>query len=322
MKNSKQHSKYEIRNQVHDSVQEIVSFKKILLGQHTPTLLRKIVLICVHYCENPSFDLLNSLTKNHFILQYRSAIFAFIADWYGGVMWYENVADTLNCGQIYSRDEIVSRLKKEKTGLNENSYFWIVGNLVKDGLLKRTGRDKYSICDENTKNVYKPLYSEKAVAIKNKLEKKYPLVKFVIFETVLLNEFLNHQIAHNTIFIQTERDVSEFIFDYLRENTKTNMLYKPNQAEFDRYWQPESLIVTDLTSEAPMNIDSPHEITAEKMLVDIFCDKIINLTYGKSEYKSVVDEIYSRYQVDTARLLRYARRRNKEKEIMQFIDGK
>ena len=118
------------------------------------------------------------------------------------------------------------------------------------------------------------------------------------------------------------RDVSEFIFDYLRENTKTNMLYKPNQAEFDRYWQPESLIITDLTSEAPMNTDSPHEITAEKMLVDIFCDKIINLTYGKSEYKSVVDEIYSRYQVDTARLLRYARRRNKEKEIMQFIDGK
>ena len=237
-------------------------------------------------------------------------------------MWYENVADSLNCGQIYSRDEIVSRLKKEKTGLNENSYFWIVGNLVKDGLLKRKGRDKYSVCDENTKNVYKPLYSEKAVAIKNKLERKYPLVKFIVFETVLLNEFLNHQIAHNTIFIQTERDVSEFIFDYLRENTKTNVLYKPNQAEFDRYWQPESLIVTDLTSEAPMNIDSPHEITAEKMLVDIFCDKIINLTYGKSEYKSIVDEIYSRYQVDTVRLLRYARRRNKEKEMMQFIEGK
>ena len=71
-----------------------------------------------------------------------------------------------------------------------------------------------------------------------------------------------------------------------------------------------------------MNIDSPHEITAEKMLVDIFCDKIINLTYGKSEYESIVETIYSRYQVDTARLLRYARRRNKEKEIMQFIDGK
>lgn len=237
-------------------------------------------------------------------------------------MWYKNVADTLNCGQTYSREEIISVLKKEKTGLNENSYFWIVGNLVKEGVLKRTGRDKYSLCDGITKDVYKPLYSEKAFALKNKLERKYPLVKFTVFETVLLNEFLNHQIANNTIFIQSERDVSGFIFNYLRENTKANVLYKPNQAEFDRYWQAESLIVTDLTSEAPLNTDFPHEITAEKMLVDIFCDKIIRLTYGESEYKSVVDAVYSRYQVDTARLLRYARRRNKEKEIIQFVEGK
>ena len=237
-------------------------------------------------------------------------------------MWYKNVADTLSFGQIYSREEIISVLKKEKTGLNENSYFWIVGNLVKEGVLKRTGRDKYSLCDGIVKDVYKPLYSEKATALKNKLERKYPLVKFTVFETVLLNEFLNHQIANNTIFIQSERDVSGFIFNYLRENTKANVLYKPNQAEFGRYWQAESLIVTDLTSEAPLNTDFPHEITAEKMLVDIFCDKIIRLTYGESEYKSVVDTVYSRYLVDTARLLRYARRRNKEKEIIQFVAGK
>ena len=228
----------------------------------------------------------------------------------------------LEGGRIYRREDIVSFLKKEKSGLNENSYFWMVGNLVKEGVLQKTGRDKYSLCDGNAKEIYKPFYSEKASSIKDKLAKKYPFVKFTVFESVLLNEFLNHQIAKNTIFIQSEPDVSSFIFNYLRENTRANVLYKPNPAEFGRYWQAESLIVADLTSEAPQNLDSPHEITAEKMLVDIFCDKIIKLTYEEAEYHTVVDAMYSGYRIDSARLLRYARRRNKEQEIKIFVEGR
>lgn len=55
------------------------------------------------------------------------------------------------------------------------------------------------------------------------------------------------------------------------------------------------------------------------MLVDIFCNKTIQLTYSGAEYKTVVETAYERYRVDTVRLLRYARRRHKEKEIGAFI---
>ena len=41
------------------------------------------------------------------------------------------------------------------------------------------------------------------------------IVSFVVFESVLLNEFLNHQIAQNTIYIQVERDLSSYIFNVL-----------------------------------------------------------------------------------------------------------
>ena len=147
------------------------------------------------------------------------------------------------------------------------------------------------------------------------------MIGFTVFESTLLNEFLNHLIARNTIFIQTERDTSAFIFDFIRDNTKANVLYKPSEKDYARYWQPDMIIVLDWTSQAPLNLSAPHDITAEKMLVDIYCDKTIQLTYSGSEYETVVNAVYGRYNVDTVRLLRYAGRRNKADEIKAFLPG-
>ena len=234
-------------------------------------------------------------------------------------MWYDFAIDSLRHGQTYRRAEIISVLKKERDGLSENSYVWAVGNLVKNGLLNHDGRNRYSLAGGKKKTSYIPLYSEAARDIRDQVEMKYPLIGFTVFESVLLNEFLNHQIARNTIFIQAERDIGTFVFEFLRESTNRTVMYRPSQKEYSRYWQPDSVVVLDWTSEAPLDGRFPHDITIEKLLVDIFCDKTIRKTYSESEYASVVETAYDRYNIDTVRLLRYARRRNKEKEIKDFI---
>lgn len=237
-------------------------------------------------------------------------------------MWYEFVISKLQYGKTYRRADIVSILKEEKGDLSNNSYIWAIGNLVKMGALQHTGRNQYSLPDGKQKNIYCPLYSEEAKNIRNKIEKKYPRVGFTIFESVLLNEFLNHQIARNTIFVQAEREISAFVFDFLRKNTDKMVMYRPSRKEYSRYWQPDSVVILDWTSEAPLGRTSPHDVTIEKMLVDIFCDKTIQLTYSSAEYKNMVAVVYERYRVDTVRLLRYARRRHREKEIREFIPQK
>lgn len=234
-------------------------------------------------------------------------------------MWYERAIDNLQHGRIYQRCDIVSILKKEKDTLSDNSYIWIIGELVKRGLLSHEGRNRYALVDGKKKGNYRPLYSEEALHIRNLVEKKYPLIRFTVFESVLLNEFLNHQIARNTIFLQVERDVGAFVFDFLRGELDETIIYRPSRKEYSRYWQPDSIVVTDWISEAPFFRALPHDITLEKILVDIFCDKAIQLTYNHAEYKTVVETAYERYNVDTVRLLRYARRRNKGKEIGAFI---
>lgn len=234
-------------------------------------------------------------------------------------MWYTCIINNLQPGQSYRRADIVDIMKRERYGLSENSYVWAIGSLVKKGLLQHEGRNCYSLPNGKKKGVYIPLYSEEAMTIRDQVEKNYPLIGFTVFESVLLNEFLNHQIARNTIFLQVERDVGAFVFEFLKENTGKAVMYRPSQKEYSLYWGPHSIIVLDWTSEAPLDSNSPHDITIEKLLVDAFCDKAIRKVYSASEYESIVSAAYDRYRVDTIRLLRYARRRNREKEIKEYI---
>lgn len=230
----------------------------------------------------------------------------------------QNILRNLEPGKIYPRKELISIMKNENSEMSDNSLIWIIGYLVKRGKLVHIGRDQYALSGRK-KDEYSPVYSQSAVDIKNHIAGKNPTIGFTVFESTLLNEFLNHLIARNTIFLQTERDTSAFIFDFIRDNTKANVLYKPSEKEYARYWQPDMIVVLDWTSQAPLYLAAPHDITAEKMLVDIYCDKTIRMSYNDGEYPSIVEYIYERYNIDTVRLLRYAGRRNKADEIKAFL---
>ena len=115
--------------------------------------------------------------------------------------------------------------------MSDNSLIWMIGDLVKRGKLIHVGRDQYTLSGRK-KDEYSPVYSQSAVDIKNHIAGKYPAIGFTVFESTLLNEFLNHLIARNTIFLQTERDTSAFVFDFLRDTTKTIVLYKPSEKDY------------------------------------------------------------------------------------------
>lgn len=234
-------------------------------------------------------------------------------------MWYEYAVKSLQHDQIYRRNDIIAALKNVHDGLSENSYRWAVGYLVDHGFLQHTGRDRYTLPQSNEKSDYCPNYSDTAHDIMKSVTEKYPMIEFTVFESVLLNEFLNHQIARNTIFLQVDRNVSGFVFDYVRKSISGSALYSPSVKEYSRYWHPECIIVLNQTSQAPLSNKLPHNITIEKMLVDIYCDKTIKQTYSIAEYENIVNTAYELYNVDTVRLLRYAGRRNKGSEIKQFI---
>lgn len=233
-------------------------------------------------------------------------------------MWYRDIANQFEPGKCYARADVIDILRQARSGLSDNSYIWTVGDLVKEGILQHEGRNQYFLPGKPRKP-YIPLYSVEAQTIRFQVSSRFPLTGFTVFESMLLNEFLNHLIARNTIFIQVNRPLGASVFDFLREHTEKLVLYQPSTKDFTKYWKPDSIVVLDWTSEAPLNPSAPHDITIEKMLVDIYCDKSIRMVYSSAEYPTIVQDVYERYPVDTVRLLRYARRRHRDREISAFL---
>lgn len=221
--------------------------------------------------------------------------------------------------QNYNHQAIISLLMEDNPKLSRNSVQWVLGDLLHEGFIVRNGYDSYSVAEQKLPD-YSPFYSEQSLALMQTISKKYPLTEFTVFETILMNEFLNHLIARNTVIVQCERDVAPFIFREIQEKND-NCLFNPSMKEFDYYWKPGCIVVCGLVSEFPANNEKPHYITIEKMVVDMYCDRYIRSAYELQEYPEIVRQIRKKYSVNEAGMFRYARRRNKEKEIRNIWEN-
>ena len=237
-------------------------------------------------------------------------------------MWAERILPELSGQKIYHRDELFHLMQDEKKDLEDSTFRWVLYKLQRERQLFRTGYDSYSTQKPRELPAYKPYYSEKAKAVQGMLEKDFPQLTFVLFESVLLNEFLNHQIAQNTLYVQVEKEISSYTFDRLRESFTGTVLYNPGKNDFDRYWVRNCLVVLDLISQPPLSHSAPHEMLLEKMLVDIVAEKSIAATFSPSEFPDVFEYAIQSYQVDRRKMNRYAGRRGKAALIQKYTESR
>ncbi len=237
-------------------------------------------------------------------------------------MWIDKALQDLSDHEEYSRSELSHVFLREKPDLTDSAFRWTLYNLQQEQKLFRIDYDTYTTAKPKILPEYQPLYTDKAKSVLNRLSLRFPeLLDFVVFESVLLNEFLNHQIAQNTIYIQIDKEISSFVFDSLQEDFSGIILYKPDKKEFDRYWTKDCIVVLDLISQAPLNINSPHEISAEKLLVDIVAERSIAATFSPSELPFIYENIINSYRIDMRRLNRYAGRRGKAALVRKLAGG-
>ena len=236
------------------------------------------------------------------------------------MQWYEATSKKLEAGHRYSHQELIKLLKNDYPQMRDSSYHWAVCGMLKSGSLTKIARNVYVVQNERKKPVYRPAYSDLAAKLISQVSDKYPSVHFTVFETALMNDFLNHLVAQNTVYIQMEKDVSIFVFRFLQELGYDHLLYKPNKDDYALYWKKDCIIVTDLISEAPLSASAPHEICLEKMLVDMYCDKLISSAYSKSEYPEVLRQAMEIYHIESTKMMRYARRRGREDEMKKILE--
>ena len=218
----------------------------------------------------------------------------------------------------FSRIDLKQAMETAGIQIGEASLKATLQKLLDDGKVARVGRNAYCIPDVEY-SLYRYQYSSEAIELADKITESYPLVDFSVFELVQLNEFLNHQIAHNVIYVSVENDCLDFIFEYLKNNYPGKVLYNPTEEDYHRYWSDNMIVVDKLVSEAPTGINKKWEARIEKILVDIMTSKVLQSSFGESEKPMIYNDVFHKYIIDESCMFRYAKRRGAEEKIRQFI---
>lgn len=189
----------------------------------------------------------------------------------------------------------------------------VLMRLVDKGKLIRPSRGIYIKPD---KAVFRPQLSLDAKEIYESLKKVYPFTKICVSEGSWISPLLHHLASNQTIYVEVEKDASEFIFDYIK-SSGGKAFYKPDEDMIYRYinLDDRNIFVKNLVSEAPLQkVDGVSVPTLEKILVDIYSDPDFSYLQG-SEYVRIAESTMTLFNINKTKLFRYAKRRGVKEEL-------
>ena len=228
--------------------------------------------------------------------------------------YYDGLLDVTR----FTRKELLESFRMAGYMLSEASFYKKVEELVKNGQIIRVGRNVYSLPDDK-RLTYEYKYSELAEEVAQEIAQQYPYVNFSIFEFVQLNDFVNHLIAHNVIFLSVEAEIMDFVFETLRDKYPGKVLINPTIEIYHQYWSDNMIVLGKLTAEAPKGQKASWHTRLEKMLVDIMAEPLLLASISRAEYPHIYEDAFDRYIVDENGLFRYASRRKVTKKIKELI---
>ena len=217
----------------------------------------------------------------------------------------------------FTRSDMQAVIEECGYNTSESITNHMITRMLAAGDIVRIGRNRY--CVSGFQKTYQFPHSEFAVAVADEIVDAHPYLEFRVFELVQLNEFVNHQMAHNIVFVSVEGGLEEDVFNTLWEKHKGAILLKPNVDELFRYISENMVVIVKLPSESPKGISVFWDTRLEKMLVDIAVDKLLRKVVYSGEYPAIYHDALSKYVVDKSVMVRYARRRGALKKYRDFL---
>lgn len=207
---------------------------------------------------------------------------------------------------VYFENEIYGLVKRQKQDVSEQKFKWILYELERDGVLSRIGTKRYIAGVEK----YKYELREESKAIDEFISSSFPEVNYVIWESTQLNEWVNFLHNQNTIFVDVEKELFDFVVDGLMEEfgDEYTILVNPDEQTVSRYRRDNLVIVKKLFSRSPAD-KKGHRIKLEKLIVDLLCDKYYVWMLDSSAVEAVFSGVKKNYAIDTTKMLNYAKRR-------------
>ncbi len=220
--------------------------------------------------------------------------------------------------ETFSRKDVFNAASSIRADFKKTDIRNLIEALLAGNSIVRVAHNQY-IRSERSKPQSTPVYSDEAKKLVEEVREKYPYLNFQVWEITWLNEFLNHLVAHNRIFLDVENDGCEFVYSSLSDDYAGRILLRPSVKELQYYLQNDSIIVDRLISESPKGKSNFYETPIEKIIVDMFANKALMSMISKGDYPEALKAMFEKYNIDQTKMLRYARRRNKKEELVKYI---
>lgn len=218
-----------------------------------------------------------------------------------------------------TREELYSFYRSFEPDLKEATFAWRIYSLKEKNILKPVRTGMYML---SAKPSFYPDVEPGLIKIAEKIKKQFPMVKFCLWSTRWLSDWMIHQPGRFLTMVEAESLSAESVFYYLKDENYLNVYYNPDDKLLERYVyeEQESIIVKQLITKAPLKRSKGIAFpTPEKILVDLFIERKLFAPYQGTDLIQIFNTVYKQYTLNITKMLAYAKRRTKEKELMEFI---
>tara|TARA_R110002050_G_scaffold109799_2_gene221495 strand:- start:16688 stop:17452 length:765 start_codon:yes stop_codon:yes gene_type:complete len=223
----------------------------------------------------------------------------------------------------FSREELFAFFRILEPELKVGTLGWRIHDLTQKNIIKSIQRGYYAI---SKKPKFEPEISEDILKLAKIITTKFKDVKHCIWDTNWINEFAQHQSGKRLIIIEIEKDLVESLYYELKDSFGYDFYLNPDEKTID-YYIAESqkpVIIKKLITRSPISKRIEKRMTfyiptLEKILVDLYTENKLFYFYQGAELMHVFENSLKNYIINYTKLFSYASRRDREKEINQFI---
>ena len=218
----------------------------------------------------------------------------------------------------FTKEDIYKYFLKININYSKGALKSKIHRLKKSNIIKSVSRGVYTISKKTYYTISPDSFIKKII---KKFLKRYEDVNYCVWNTMWLNEFMIQQPFKSFYVFETEKEVSESVFHWFRDNNIMAYL-NPNQEMIQEYVMQEknTIIIKPVITRAPIQkVEEVQIPEIEKILVDLFCEQNLFYVHSGSELKNIFKYSNERYIINYTTLYSYARRRGKEEALKQFV---
>ena len=218
---------------------------------------------------------------------------------------------------VFDKNTLFDVIRENVGELGKSTLEKLLNSNIEAGNIARVGRNAYCI-QGNLKN-YAYDYNEYSNHIAESMSEGFYDIDFRIMELYQLNRFLNHQLAHNVIYVYVEKELCVPAFEFLKKEYEGRVLINPDEEDFFNYRTDDIIVIRNLLTEAPKGKGKIWHTGLEKLLVDVFSENIVKAMFSEFELPEIYETAFADYVIDESQMFRYAKRRKTDERIKHFL---